>query len=83
MVKPEQLRIAGILIVAILIISITAAWALLHFGYKITEEEHNKIVEALELKHKQDFQQAEALEASSEEQTEEQVEEPTEEPKEE
>ena len=83
MVKPEQLRIAGILIVAILIISITAAWALLHFGYKITEEEHNKIVEALELKHKQDFQQAEALEANSEEQTEEQVEEPTEEPKEE
>lgn len=48
----KSLLIAGILIVAILVISIVAAWLLMHFGYTITEESHKQIVEELEIRHK-------------------------------
>ena len=50
-VEASQIRIAGILIVVILIGSITAAWLLMHFGYTITEEKHLEIVKKLEEKH--------------------------------
>lgn len=50
-VLASQIRIAGILIVVILIGSITAAWLLMHFGYTITEEKHLEIVKKLEEKH--------------------------------
>ena len=54
-VTAGQLRIAGILIVAILLASIVAAWLLMHFGYTITEEKHQQIVDELENRHKKDF----------------------------
>ena len=47
-VSADSLRAAGILIVALLTLSIVAAWALLQFGYKITEEDHRKMVAELE-----------------------------------
>ncbi len=49
-----QLRIIGIWIVAILALSMLAAYLLLHFGYHITEEDHKKIVDELELRHAED-----------------------------
>ena len=52
-VESGQLRIAGILIVVILVGSIVAAWVLMHFGYSITEESHKQIVEELEKRHKE------------------------------
>ena len=54
-VTAGQLRVAGILIVAILLASIVAAWLLMHFGYTITEEKHQQIVDELENRHKKDF----------------------------
>lgn len=51
-VNADQLRIAGILIVVILVGSIVAAWLLMHFGYTITEEKHKEIVDELEVRHK-------------------------------
>lgn len=54
----EKVRIAGILVVAILVVAIVAAWLLMHFGYTITEEKHQEIVKALELRHKKDFEAA-------------------------
>lgn len=50
-VEASQVRIAGILIVVILIGAIVAAWLLMHFGYTITEEKHLEIVKKLEEKH--------------------------------
>ena len=50
-VLASQIRIAGILIVVILIGSIVGAWLLMHFGYTITEEKHLEIVKKLEEKH--------------------------------
>ncbi|MBE6135375.1 MAG: MFS transporter [Erysipelotrichaceae bacterium] len=50
-VKPESIRVAGILIVVILVVSVVAAWACLQFGYGITEEKHREIVEELERRH--------------------------------
>ena len=50
-VEASQIRIAGILIVVILVAAITAAWLLMHFGYTITEEKHLEIVKKLEEKH--------------------------------
>ena len=52
-VEASQLRIAGILIVVVLVGSIIAAWALMHFGYSIDEKQHQEIVDALELRHQQ------------------------------
>ena len=49
-VSADSLRIAGILIVVLLTGSIIAAWACLQFGYKITDEEHRRMVEELEAK---------------------------------
>ena len=53
-----QLRVAGILIVVVLVGSIVAAWCLMHFGYTIDEKRHQEIVDALELRHKQAEEQA-------------------------
>ena len=53
MATANSLRIAGILIVVILIGSIVAAWCLMHFGYTITEESHKEIVEELEKRHRE------------------------------
>ncbi len=50
-VTADQLRIAGILIVVILVGAIVAAWCLMHFGYTITEEKHQEIVDELEKRH--------------------------------
>ena len=47
-VNVESLRTAGILIVALLVISVVAAWACLQFGYHISEQEHRDIVAELE-----------------------------------
>ena len=52
----DMLRIAGILIVIILVASVVAAWLLMHFGYTITEEKHREIVLELEKRHKADFE---------------------------
>ena len=52
-VKSDQIMIAGILIVVILIASIVAAWCLMHFGYTITEEKHKEIVNELENRHRE------------------------------
>ena len=58
----EQLRIMGIWIVAILAISMLAAYLLLHFGYHITEEKHREIVDILEQRHAEDKKEAEGVE---------------------
>ena len=55
-----QLRVAGILIVVVLVGSIVAAWCLMHFGYTIDEKRHQEIVDALEIRHKQAEAQADA-----------------------
>ena len=52
-VKGEQIMIAGILIVVILVAAIVAAWCLMHFGYSITEEQHKEIVVELEKRHRE------------------------------
>lgn len=49
--NPAGIATAGILIVIILVASIVAAWCVMHFGYTITEEQHQKIVEELEVRH--------------------------------
>lgn len=54
-----QLRVAGILIVVVLLASIVAAYCLMHFGYTIDEKRHQEIVDALELRHKQSEEQVE------------------------
>ena len=59
-VEGGQIRIAGILIVVVLVGSIVAAYLLMHFGYTITEERHQEIVDALEVRHQQAEQQVEA-----------------------
>ena len=56
MATSDALRIAGILIVVILVASVVASWILMHFGYTITEESHQKIVQELEIRHKKDFE---------------------------
>lgn len=61
-VQSGQLRIAGILIVVVLVGSIVAAWCLMHFSYTITEQRHQEIVDALELKHKEAEGQVQATE---------------------
>ena len=68
MATADMLRIAGILIVVILVASVVASWLLMHFGYTITEERHQEIVDALEARHQKDFAEAEkqAEEAASE-----------------
>ena len=53
MATSNALRIAGILIVVILVASIVAAWLLMHFGYTITEEKHKEIVVELEKRHRE------------------------------
>ena len=63
-VTAKSLRIAGILIVAILVASIVATWCLMHFGYTITEEKHQEIVDELEKRHQKDFAEAAKLEAA-------------------
>ena len=55
-----QLRVAGILIVVVLVGSIVAAYCLMHFGYTIDEKRHQEIVDALEVRHQQAEQQVEA-----------------------
>lgn len=50
-VNVDQIRIAGILIVVILVGAIVAAYLLMHFGYTITEEKHQEIVDELEKRH--------------------------------
>ena len=52
-VLPSSVRIAGILIVVILVASIVATWCLMHFGYTITEESHREIVAELEKRHRE------------------------------
>ena len=59
-----QLRVAGILIVVVLVGSIVAAWCLMHFGYTIDEKRHQEIVDALEIRHKQAEQEADAPKAA-------------------
>ena len=52
-VEAGQLRIAGILIVVVLVGSIVAAYLLMHFGYTIDEKKHQEIVDALEARKQQ------------------------------
>ncbi len=54
----NSLRIAGILIVSVLVVSVIASYLLMHFGYTITEQKHQEIVNALEIRHKKDFEAA-------------------------
>lgn len=62
-IEAWQLRVAGILIVVVLVASIVAAYCLMHFGYTIDEKRHQEIVDALELRHKQSEASKEASEA--------------------
>ncbi len=50
-INPASLRVAGILIVVILVAAVVAAWAVLHFGYKIDEKFHAQIVDELSKRH--------------------------------
>ena len=52
-VEAGQLRIAGILIVVVLVGAIVAAYLLMHFGYTIDEKKHQEIVDALEARKQQ------------------------------
>ena len=54
-----SIRIAGILVVVILVAAVVAAYLLMHLGYKITEERHVEIVAELDKRH-QEAEQAEA-----------------------
>ena len=62
-IESWQLRVAGILIVVVLVGSIVAAWCLMHFGYTIDEKRHQEIVDALEARHQQAEATADAGEA--------------------
>lgn len=46
-VTPEKMRVFGILVVALLLLSILGAYVSIHFFYKLDEEEHQKMVDAL------------------------------------
>lgn len=50
-VTPQSLNIIGLWIVIILAACFVAVWALIHFGYKISEERHREIVVELEKRH--------------------------------
>ena len=50
-VTQQQLVIAGVLIVAVIAVSIIAAWALCQFGFKIDEKKHAEIRDELERRH--------------------------------
>ncbi|MCR5348251.1 MAG: MFS transporter [Bacilli bacterium] len=63
-ITTDSLRIAGVLIVIVLVLAVVAAWALLQFGYKIDEETHQNIVAELETRHASDGAPQEALEAA-------------------
>ena len=63
-VQPWQLRVAGILIVVVLVASIVIAYLLMHFGYTIDEQKHQEIVVALEERHKKAEAASEQLEAA-------------------
>ena len=63
-VQPWQLRVAGILIVVVLVASIVIAYLLMHFGYTIDEQKHQEIVDALEERHKKAEAAPEQLEAA-------------------
>ena len=57
-----SIRIAGILVVIILVGAIVAAYLLMHFGYKIDEQKHREIVAELDKR----YQANAATEASAE-----------------
>ena len=63
-VQPWQLRVAGILIVVVLVASIVIAYLLMHFGYTIDEQKHQEIVVVLEERHKKAEAAPEQLEAA-------------------
>lgn len=63
-VQAWQLRVAGILIVVVLVASIVIAYLLMHFGYTIDEQKHQEIVVALEERHKKAEAASEQLEAA-------------------
>ena len=63
-VQPWQLRVAGILIVVVLVASIVIAYLLMHFGYTIDEQKHQEIVDALEERHKKAEAAPDQLEAA-------------------
>ena len=50
-VTSNALNIIGIWVVVILAVCFATVWALIHFGYKISEDEHAKIVQELEQRH--------------------------------
>ena len=50
-VQTWSLTVAGILIVVVLVVAIVAAWLIMHYGYTITEEQHQQIVAELEKRH--------------------------------
>ena len=52
-VKPSSLIIIGLWITIILVACFVAVFLLIRFGYKITEEEHIKMVQELEQRHAQ------------------------------
>ena len=50
----------GCIIIGVILICFIASWALLHFGYKIDEDQEKKIVEELEERRKKDNQEVNA-----------------------
>ena len=50
-VTPQSMIIIGIWVVIILSLCFAIVWALIHFGYKISEERHTEIVQELEKRH--------------------------------
>ena len=65
-VSAESIRIAGIIIVAILTLAIVVTYLLMHFKYEITEEKHEEIVKQLEEIHAKDEQIALKLASANE-----------------
>jgi melibiose permease/lactose/raffinose/galactose permease len=53
-IKPSQLVVFGCILIGLILIIYGGAWACLHFGYKIDEEQYKKIVDELEVRHKAD-----------------------------
>ena len=51
-VTKDSLVIIGLWIAIILVLCFVAVWVLIHFGYKIDEETHRKMVVELERRHK-------------------------------
>jgi Na+/melibiose symporter-like transporter len=59
-IKPYQLATFGYILIGLIVLIFAGAWACLHFGYKIDEEQYKKMVDELDLRHQADIAAAQA-----------------------